>query len=82
LVNILSQFRDHSADNWRHLVDIFQKTESLSVLDPQTLSIRFLGSNNLALANGEDWKRRRKVSIRFKCWYSDTVTNESSLLVF
>ncbi|KAI8579668.1 hypothetical protein K450DRAFT_240945 [Umbelopsis ramanniana AG] len=42
--------------------DIFQKTESLSLLDPQTLSIRFLGSTNLALANGEDWKRRRKIA--------------------
>ncbi|CAO3679338.1 unnamed protein product [Umbelopsis vinacea] len=40
--------------------DIFPKTDSVAKLDPQTLISQFFGKTNLALCNGDEWKRRRK----------------------
>ncbi|KAG2172696.1 hypothetical protein INT43_000043 [Umbelopsis isabellina] len=42
--------------------DVYPKSTSISDLHPETLVHRFLGHSNLVLANGEDWKRRRRIA--------------------
>ncbi|KAJ2955885.1 hypothetical protein NQZ79_g8176 [Umbelopsis isabellina] len=43
-------------------IDVYPKSTSISDLHPDTLVHRFLGHSNLVLANGEDWKRRRRIA--------------------
>jgi hypothetical protein len=43
------------------LKDIFTKVENVELQKQRMLIAKFFGRNNLAGANGHEWKRKRKV---------------------